>query len=489
MIGKQIKGSGFKGTLSYVLSKEGAEFVTSNMLSETAEELSSEFSASRSLRPNLSKCVYHASLSLAEGENLSNKQWGEVANKYIENMGFSGSQFVAVKHTDTEHQHIHIVASRIRLDGTVVSDSNDYKRSEGVIRGFEKTYGLKQVLPSREVERSAPTGGELRKAIRENNPSVKMQLQDLVSGATKNKPSMTTFIDRLENQGVGVLPNIAKTGTVTGISFVLNGEQMKGSDLGRGYTWKGLLKKGITYEHDREIKELKNAKYRCEGLLAASTRAPTERNESHRGGRLLQGLSSSLHSSGLSKSNNKRVGKRNEKDDLRNDHKISKSLLGYLFDGSGDAKEGMVYDPPSVGVHASNKYNSMSSNREHLLRLAQGALRAKNKSREMGEVREGRFPKAISRRANVAHQATKIIDDALSPYIERDNRIKEAKEEKKRRKLEWDEQAKRRTLEREERERARIKKEKQKKLELERKTREKSRSTGFGGGLSLELEF
>ncbi len=87
--------------------------IHSNMLGETVDELSREFAQTRKLKPNLQKCVYHASLSLPEGESLNKDQWGEVSQKYMKEMGFSGSQYMAVMHKDTEHQHIHIVASRL----------------------------------------------------------------------------------------------------------------------------------------------------------------------------------------------------------------------------------------------------------------------------------------------------------------------------------------------------------------------------------------
>lgn len=253
MIAKQVKGKSFRGCISYVLSKEGAEMIYSNMLGETVDELSREFGQSRKLKPNLQKCVYHASLSLPKGETLTKNQWGEVSQKYMKEMGFDGSQFVAVMHKDTEHQHIHIVASRIRLDGTVVSDSNDYKRSEKIIRGFEKEYGLQRVKPSRAVEFAALSQGELRKVLNEQSPSIKMRLQRIITDATNEKQSMTAFINKLESQGVGVIANISeKTGYISGISFVLNGELMKGSDLGKGFTWGKLKSKGIKYDINKE---------------------------------------------------------------------------------------------------------------------------------------------------------------------------------------------------------------------------------------------
>ncbi|WP_366519929.1 relaxase/mobilization nuclease domain-containing protein [Halodesulfovibrio sp.] len=40
-------------------------------------------------------------------------------------MGFSNSQYVVVRHNDTEHDHIHIIANRVSMDGAVVSESNE----------------------------------------------------------------------------------------------------------------------------------------------------------------------------------------------------------------------------------------------------------------------------------------------------------------------------------------------------------------------------
>jgi hypothetical protein len=312
LIAKQVKGSGFRGTISYVLSKEGAELIHSNMLGETIDDLSREFGQSRKLRPKLNKCVYHASLALPEGETLSDKKWQEVSDKYMKGMGFSGSQFIAVKHTDTEHQHIHIIASRIRLDGTVVSDSQDYKRSEKLIRGFEKAHGLEQVKNSREVGIGAPTSGELRKALRERNPSTKMKLQKIIGDATLEKQSMTSFIDKLESQGVGVMANISKkTGHISGISFALDGELMKGSDLGKGFTWGGLKRKGINYGYDKESERVIRATREARAARVQQSHTKYERNNGQSSSRIGQAIQE-IHQRLGRKSRNQKSSSRKE---------------------------------------------------------------------------------------------------------------------------------------------------------------------------------
>ena len=263
MIAKQTKGRGFRGTLNYVLGKEGAELIGGNMLGETPRELAAEFAESRKLRPNLERAVYHSSLSLPAGERLSDEKWATVAEQYVTRMGFEKSQYVVARHTDTGHDHVHIIASRIGLDGRYVSESNDYQRSEGIVRGLERDHGLTRVTPSQEVERRAPTRAEIEMASR-GIVSTKLQLQGLIDGAITDKPTMSKFFERMEAAGVGMIPNIANTGHVSGISFVLDDEQMKGSDLGRGYTWSGLQKRGVDYEQGRDGEEISRRREQAE---------------------------------------------------------------------------------------------------------------------------------------------------------------------------------------------------------------------------------
>ncbi|TWW10033.1 hypothetical protein E3A20_08390 [Planctomyces bekefii] len=271
MIGKQTKGRGFRGAMKYLLGKDGSEIIGGNMLGQNARELAAEFSESRRLKPTLGRAVYHASLSLPLGEALTDQRWGEVAEKYMDGMGFKGAQYVVVKHNDTAHSHIHILASRIKLDGKVVSESHDYRRSETLIRGLEREFSLSPTLPSREAQSRAPTTGELHRALKENRPSTKLKLQNIINEAARGRPSMSQFVSHLEDQNVAVIPNIAKTGHVSGISFRLGGEMMKGSDLGRSFTWKGLQQRGVSYEYGRDIQAIRQAASRKGSIGYRST--------------------------------------------------------------------------------------------------------------------------------------------------------------------------------------------------------------------------
>lgn len=248
MIAKLIKGKGFRGALEYDLQKQKGYILDSNMAGKSARELASEFGAVRALKPNLSKAVCHVSLSISPEEQLSDEQWKDVAQIYIKSMGYENSQYLVTKHTDTEHPHIHILANRVTMKGEVVSDSYDYKRQELVMRQLEKEYGLKSVELSSKIKRKGFTKGEIEQALRTKEAPVRMKLQDMVDKCMKKYPSLEQFVSEMKEQGVETKLNMATTGRISGISFSLDGVAMKGSDLGKAYTWNSLIKRGLKYE-------------------------------------------------------------------------------------------------------------------------------------------------------------------------------------------------------------------------------------------------
>src|SRR5690606_25609201 len=136
-----------------------------------------------SLNPALKRNTYHTSLNFASGEKVSNEGMLVIAQEYMERMGFDDNPYFIFRHHDTSHPHCHILALRTRFDGTTVSDSNNYKRSEKNIRELEKQYGLEQVANSSKAFFRAPDKDELEMVQRTGRASRKMILQEKVNTA------------------------------------------------------------------------------------------------------------------------------------------------------------------------------------------------------------------------------------------------------------------------------------------------------------------
>ncbi|MBD2770632.1 relaxase/mobilization nuclease domain-containing protein [Iningainema tapete] len=264
MIGKQKKGRGFRGLLDYLESSSGSQLIGGNMSGRNARELAREFKLSRQLNPGVERAVYHVSLSAAKSDRLDDEQWCEIADKYMEQMGFDCNQYSIIRHANTDDDHIHIVASRIRLDtALVVHDSWDYVRSEKVLRELEKEYGLTQVQGSREKLARRVSTGQTRRMMREQSEyesglrqsppelPIKMKLQQAIDDAVQDKPPMPLMIARLQLQGIEVRSGFTRTGKSKGISFQMQDLAFSGTHLGPGYTFNGITQR-TEYEPQRD---------------------------------------------------------------------------------------------------------------------------------------------------------------------------------------------------------------------------------------------
>jgi len=201
MIAKQVQGSDFKKVLGYVHSKSGARLISSNMAGREPDTLASEFRISSDLRRRVTKCVYHVSLSLSPLEKVSPKKWVDIACAYLEGMEFKSHQYAIYQHTDREHDHIHIIASRISIvDGSVVKDSWNYRRSEKLLRQLEEQFGLNQTPCSWERKKRSPKTGEVRRQRRTGEIATRTQLQKLIDQALKGYPCLGEFIRRKRSQ-------------------------------------------------------------------------------------------------------------------------------------------------------------------------------------------------------------------------------------------------------------------------------------------------
>ena len=163
MIVKQSKGKGFYGCLKYVMDKAKATYIDANVRAfDGIREMARDFREHCSINHRVKRVVYHATLSLPpeDKDKLNPLQWENLAHSFLAKMGFfedpdtPSVPYLIVQHNDRDHDHIHIVAARVRNDGTCVSDSWDYRRGEKAVRELEIEFGLSQ--PFKQTNRKSP---------------------------------------------------------------------------------------------------------------------------------------------------------------------------------------------------------------------------------------------------------------------------------------------------------------------------------------------
>lgn len=263
MKAKVNRGNGFRGLLNYAMGAEKKhEIVATNLSGTTPRELAAEFRVSRQLRPGAKNPVVEFSLNLPHGEDVSTEIWGNIVEDFLKEMEFDtkNHQYVAPKHNDRDHKHVHIIGSRIGLDGTMWHGRFEVYKAIEATQMLEKKYGLTLTagLDSVKAEehKASPSKGQLERSIRTGDAPVLTVLQTVIDEALADSPTTTAFLERLDAAGVTAVPNVASTGTMNGFSFGMDGVFFKGKQLGDSYTWKQLQTRGLSYDKDRESGEL-----------------------------------------------------------------------------------------------------------------------------------------------------------------------------------------------------------------------------------------
>lgn len=160
MVGRITKGASIRGVLEYnaekVLSGE-ASVLYGNMVLGDCEQ-SDTFDTRRALSSfqpcldtrKIKDPVFHVSLNPDPSDKLTDEQLVEIAQEYMECMGFGDQPYYVFKHRDIDREHIHIVSVRLRADGSIISDSQDRPRSKAILQDIERRYGLRPAVKGEE---------------------------------------------------------------------------------------------------------------------------------------------------------------------------------------------------------------------------------------------------------------------------------------------------------------------------------------------------
>ncbi|MER1669696.1 relaxase/mobilization nuclease domain-containing protein [Klebsiella aerogenes] len=277
---KISRGKNFSGVVLYAL-KPGSHHkctpyvIGGNMDGSDGGDLIAEFDATKTLRPDVAKPVWHNSLRLPKNEALTDAQWSGIADDYMSRMGFSETHLRCyVLHDDAAGQHIHIIASRIDLSNrSLYLGKNENLISTRIIQQLEIDHHLtktkepelvaspspaslsrksppqKPIIPIPKPKKLSRNEAMMEKYKGELSP--KSVIQEALEALLVDKPSTTDFVMQLAANNIKALPNIASTGKMNGFSFEYQGIAFKASQLGKGYSWSALQNR-LDYQPERD---------------------------------------------------------------------------------------------------------------------------------------------------------------------------------------------------------------------------------------------
>ena len=151
MVAKFSHGSSLYGALSYNQEKvnEGlGKVLAINLVIEPNDGVFNvascmeDFERFMPSHIRTTKPVIHISLNPHPDDKLTDQQLADIGREYMEQFGYGGQPYMIFKHEDIGREHIHIVSTRVRTDGSIISDSKNYERSRKITDSLEQKYGL-----------------------------------------------------------------------------------------------------------------------------------------------------------------------------------------------------------------------------------------------------------------------------------------------------------------------------------------------------------
>ncbi|MDR6764325.1 hypothetical protein J2Y38_004558 [Flavobacterium sp. 2755] len=95
------------------------------------------------LNANVKSNSVHISLNFHPSEKYSNEKLLQIADAYMEKIGFGQQPYLVYRHDDAGHPHIHLVSIKVREDGSRIDMQNIGKnQSEKARKEIEKDFNL-----------------------------------------------------------------------------------------------------------------------------------------------------------------------------------------------------------------------------------------------------------------------------------------------------------------------------------------------------------
>ncbi|ROO88079.1 hypothetical protein EDD29_5736 [Actinocorallia herbida] len=165
---------------------------------------------------------------------LTDEQWAEIAREVVHAVGYArrddegGCRWFAVRHAD---DHIHLVVTLARQDGTRPEVRNDALRGRQALLRIERRLGLVRTAPADRTAARRATRGEMEKAGRvgRSEPS-RDTLRRVVTTCAARARSEAEFFELLRGEGLVVKTRESRVqpGEITGYAVGLAGDVAAG---------------------------------------------------------------------------------------------------------------------------------------------------------------------------------------------------------------------------------------------------------------------
>lgn len=222
MYGKILHGSPFGGLVNYVNDprKDATLVAASDGINLTNNQtITDSFVMHAGLSCRTKKPVAHFVLAFSphDAPRIDNILLGQLANEYLQKMGYDDNQFVAFRHYDKEHPHIHIVVNRVNFKGKCTKDAHEKDKNVKVCKDLTQKYGL-----------YIASGKEAVKAQRlRTMDAIRYQMMHAVKETLQVSTNWKDFENELAKLGISLRFRYnTTTKGVEGISFTIDKDKV-----------------------------------------------------------------------------------------------------------------------------------------------------------------------------------------------------------------------------------------------------------------------
>lgn len=221
MVAKINVGSSLYGVLAYnqkkIVELQGRVLFTNRMF----ESEDGNFNIHRCLECfemqlpqdiRTEKPIIHISLNPHPDDKLNDVQLSEIAQEYMDKLGYGAQPYIVYKHEDINRHHLHIVSLRVDEHGKKLNDKFEFRRSKDITREIEKKYSLRPAEKSKDKELT-----QFQKVDYESG-DIKKQISNTVKGV----------INSYRFQSFGEFKTLLSL-------YNIHAEEVKGEVTGRPY--------------------------------------------------------------------------------------------------------------------------------------------------------------------------------------------------------------------------------------------------------------
>lgn len=234
MIAKNIKGKSFGGCVRYVMNTGSEILEAEGVFADSTESIIRSFAMQRHNRSEIKQPVGHIPLSFSPEDKprMTNDFMQQLAKEYMQEMGIGNTQYIIVRHNNTDHDHVHIVYNRINNDLKLISVNNDYKRNITVCKKLKDRHHLTYGKGKEKVQRPKLNGAD----------KVKYEIYDAIKKALPTSTDYKTLASHLDKYDITLQLKYRRgTDMIEGVSFAKDGLTFKGSQIDRKFSHKNLM--------------------------------------------------------------------------------------------------------------------------------------------------------------------------------------------------------------------------------------------------------